>query len=304
MMARQNIIMVFAFHNNGGMYLRGPSFKSAGELPQGDLAVYNYLGENVEKIVPGYKYLISWKDLYTTYGDFTDFANNLIGTYSFVGELYQQESETYGPPVPESEGESSMFGSSPEADRARLKFNDRVTQGELYRVWKPFKHPIYGDVEIGGWVKMSSRLPHPFMLQDLVHRNASTVIFAAQNTPDVKMNVLEVKKVDGNLYRVRVRLVNSNAMPSVTYQTLKNKLYPNDILSVTGPSAKVVSGGKITDLYTDKVEYKEYKPEIQFCQVPGMGKVEYQFFITGKGSVDIKFESRKAGTRKVTVELK
>ena len=304
MLARPNIIMVFAFHNNGGMYLRGPSFKSAGELPAGDLAVYNYLGENVEKIVPGYKYLISWKDLYTTYGDFTDFANNLIGTYSFVGELFQQESETYGPAVTESEGEASRFGSSPEADRARLKFSDRVTQGELYSEWKPFKHPVYGDIEIGGWVKMSSRLPHPFMLQDLVHRNASTVIFAAQNTPDIKMNVLEVKKIDGNLYRVRVRLVNSNAMPSVTYQTLKNKLYPNDILSVTGQSAKVVSGGKITDLFTDRVEYKEYKPEIQFCQVPGMGKVEYQFFITGKGNVEIKFESRKAGTRKVTVELK
>ncbi|MCK7536574.1 MAG: hypothetical protein MZV63_39130 [Marinilabiliales bacterium] len=29
MLARPNIIMVFAFHNNGGMYLRGPSFKAA-----------------------------------------------------------------------------------------------------------------------------------------------------------------------------------------------------------------------------------------------------------------------------------
>jgi hypothetical protein len=93
-------------------------------------------------------------------------------------------------------------------------------------------------------------------------------------------------------------------MPSVTYQTMKNKLYPSDMLSVTGPSAKVVSGGRITDLFTDKVEYKEYKPEVQFCQVPGMGKVEYQFFITGKGSVEITFDSRKAGTRKAVVELK
>ena len=52
-LARPNIIMVFAFHNNGGMYLRGPSFKAAGELPQGDIAVYDYLGKNIEKIVPG-----------------------------------------------------------------------------------------------------------------------------------------------------------------------------------------------------------------------------------------------------------
>ncbi|MCK7535355.1 MAG: hypothetical protein MZV63_32425 [Marinilabiliales bacterium] len=36
----------------------------------------------------------------------------------------------------------------------------------------------------------------------------------------------------------RVRLVNEGAMPSVTFQTIKNKLYPLDILSVKGPSCK------------------------------------------------------------------
>lgn len=65
-----------------------------------------------------------------------------------------------------------MFGSSPEAERERLKFSDNLAQGELFKPWKPFKHPQSGDIEIGGWVKMSSRLPHPFMLPDLVHRKA------------------------------------------------------------------------------------------------------------------------------------
>jgi len=304
MLARPNIIMVFAFHNSGGMYLRGPSFKAAGELPQGDISVYDYLGKNAEKIVPGYKYLISWKDLYTTYGDFTDFTDNMLGSYSLVGELFQVSTETYGTPAQEKEDEARMFGGTGEADRARLKFNDHVTQGELYKEWKSYKHPVYGDVEIGGWVKMSSRLPHPFMLQDLVHRNASAVIFAAQNTPDVKLEVIETKKIDANLYRIRVRLVNSKSMPSMSYLAMKNKAYPFDILSVNGTSAKVVSGGRITDIYFDKVEYKEYRPELQFCQVPGFGKVEYQFIVSGKGSVEIKYESRKAGTRKTTTELK
>lgn len=304
MLARTNIIMVFAFHNNGGMYLRGPAFKAAGELPQDDVAVYDYLGQNMEKIVPGYKYLISWKDLYPTYGDFTDFTDNLIGTYSLVGELFQPETETYDGSFYKERGERSMFGSSQESNRARLKFNDNVAQGELYKKWEPYKHPVYGDVEIGGWVKMSSRLPHPFMLQDLVHRNASTVIFAARNTPDVKLEVYEVKKIDNDLFRVRARLVNSNAMPSVSYQTMKNKSYPPDMITVKGSSAKVVSGGKIIDRYTDNVEYKEYRPELQFCQVPGFGKVEYQFLINGRGSVEIRYESRKAGSRVETVTLK
>jgi hypothetical protein len=303
MLARPNIIMVFAFHNSGGMYLRGPSFKAEGEMPQGDVSVFNYLGKNIEKIVPGYKYLISWKDLYPTYGDFTDFADNLIGAYSLTGELYQVETETFDGTPKRKEEENAMFGESNETDRQRLLFNDRVTQGELYKEWKPYKHPTYGDIEIGGWVKMSSRLPPPFMLQDLVHRNASAVIFAAQNTPDVKMDVFEVKKMEKDLWRIRVRLVNKGAMPSVTYMTVKHKLYPMDMLSVSGPDAKVAAGGKINDIYLNLIDYKEYKPEMQFCQVPGQGKVEYQFLVNGKGNIDIKFESRKAGTITQSVPL-
>jgi len=304
-LARPNIIMVFAFHNNGGMYLRGPSFKAAGELPQGDISVYNYLGENIEKIVPGYEYLISWKDLYSTYGDFTDFTDNLVGSYSFVGELYQTETETFDGTFKRKEEQGRMrFGEASEGERQRLEFNDNVTQGELFKEWKPYKHPLYGDIEIGGWVKMSTRLPHPFMLQDLVHRNASAVIFAAQNTPKITMDVFEVKKIEGDLWRIRVRLVNEGVMPTVTFQTVKNKLYPLDMLTVSGKNATVVSGGKLTDPWFGKVDYKEYKPEVQLCQVPGFGKIEYQFLVTGKGNVDIKFASRKAGTVTKTVALK
>lgn len=42
---KTNICVVWAFHNNGGMYLRGPSSKEQGEYPADDITVYNYLGE-------------------------------------------------------------------------------------------------------------------------------------------------------------------------------------------------------------------------------------------------------------------
>ena len=304
MLARPNIIMVFAFHNSGGMYLRGPSFKAAGDFPQGDISVYDYLGGSIEKIVPGYKYLVSWKDLYSTYGDFTDFANNLVGSYSLVGELYQVETETFDGTDRRKEAEQSRYGEASESERQRLLFNDNVTQGELFCEWKPYKHPLYGDIEIGGWTKMSSRLPHPFMLQELVHRNASSVIFASQYTPKIIMDVFEVRKMEGDLWSIRVRLINEGAMPSITYQSIKNKLYPMDILSVAGRGVKVVSGGVLKDTYMGLVDYKEYRPEVQMCQVPGFGKVDYQFLVSGKGNVDLKFESRKAGTITKTVPLK
>lgn len=303
-MKKPNIIIGYAFHNNGGMFLRGPGTKSLGKLHPKDIEVMDWLGENNEKIVPGYRYLISWKDLYSTYGDFGDFLDNIVGAYTFIGELFMSSSETYRDPQQKTEDDDDMFGrGSNERNREKLKFNDHVAMGELYKEWKKFDHPTYGEIEIGGWVKMSSRLPHPFMLQDLVHRNASAVIFSAEQTPEVEMDVFGKKKIGKDLYRVRIRLVNDKAMPSMTYHSIQKKVYPKDILKLSGEGITVISGGVLTDPYRDKVDYKEFKPWIQFCQVPGFGKVEYQFLVSGKGTITIEYESRKAGKIKKQVKL-
>jgi hypothetical protein len=184
-----------------------------------------------------------------------------------------------------------------------LKFNDNVVNGELYSSWKKFIHPVYGEIEIGGWVKMSSRLPHPFMLQDMVHRISAAVIFSAGQTPEVKLDVTDKKNIGKNLYQVTVRLSNSKVMPSMTYLSIKNKLYPEDILSIRGEGIKVISGGLLTNPYNNLVVFKEYRPEVQFCQVPGLGKIEYRFIISGKGKVNIEYLSRKAGKRSAQIDL-
>jgi hypothetical protein len=294
---RPNIIVVYAFHNSGGMYLRGPASESEGPMNQNDVNVYNILGENAEKIVPGYRYLVVWKDLYTTYGDFTSFTYNLAGAYSFVGELFLDNAETYRG---SNEINLPMSGSQ---ERERLKFSDNVVQGELYTPWKAFKHPQYGDIEIGGWVKMSSRLPHPFMLNELVFRNSSAVMFAAAQTPKIDMEVFSTEKMGDNLFKVRVRLVNDNAIPSMSYQAVEKRLFPRDILSVSGEGITVVAGGRLLDPYFDRVSYKEYRPEMQMLQVPGNGKVEFQFLISGSGDLTFDYTSRKAGRLSETVEL-
>lgn len=304
---KPNICVVWAFHNNGGMYLRGPSSKEQGEYPADDISVYNYLGEQAERITPGYRYMISWKDLYTTYGDFLEWMCMTYGTYGFVGELFITESESF-----KSIKESKRPQGSTQEDsdsrtnlqKERLKFNDHLAQGELFKDWKPFKHPVYGDIEIGGWVKMSSRLPAPFMLKDLVHRNASSVIFSAKNTPEVEMEIFDVQSISKDLYRVRVRLINSKAIPTMSKYTILKKLYPMDILSVKGEKIKVVTGGKIQNLYNNEITYKEYKPEIQFTYVPGFSKVEHEFIVSGKGKIVITYNSRWAGKIEKEFELK
>ena len=294
---RPNIIIGFAFHNTGGMWLRVPSEKSI-QIDPSDIAAYDVIGKEAIKITPGYVYEPSY-ELYPTYGDFDSHLFFLHGAFSFVGELFQRQQQTYKEKS-EKPGEKES-SSSGERSREQLEFNDKVAQGELYKKWEKYNHPVYGEIEIGGWIKMSSRLPHPFMLQDLVHRNASVVFLSAEQTPEIEMKVFETTKLDNNLHRVRVRLQNKNGLPSMSAHSVNKKLYPQDILKVSG--GKVVAGGKINDIRLDKVTYKDEKPEIQFLAVPGYDEVEYQFLIEGKGEITFSYESRKAKNVITSVNL-
>jgi len=309
LMDRPNIIVVFAYHNAAGMYLRGPSTKAGEPMNPSDVAVYDILGTNIEKIVPGYRYLVSWKDLYSTYGDFTDFTNNVGGSYGFVGELFIVASETYRPPpkpgaaAAREPDVTDLLSGGNDQERERLKFNDHVTQGDLYKPWKPFKHPQFGEVEIGGWVKMSSRLPHPFMLPDLAHRNASAVLFAAAQTPSITLDVLAPQKAGADLYKLRVRVVNGGSIPTLTFAAVQKKIHPQDTLKVSGPAAKVVAGGRVSGVGIETVAYKANRPEVQFLQVPGDGKVEFEFLVSGKGEVTVAYQSLKAGKATKSIVL-
>jgi hypothetical protein len=142
------------------------------------------------------------------------------------------------------------------------------------------------------------------MLIDLVHRNAMAVLFTAKQTPEISLEVTEVKEVGKGLYRVRTRLSNSKAIPTMSYLAQKVKLYPKDMLKVSGARAKVVAGGLLTNAYRDEVTYKKHRPELQFLVVPGFGKVEHQFLVEGRGDVTIRYESRHAGKFTHTLQLK
>lgn len=290
--ARKNILMVWAFHNSGGMFLRGPSASDL-VVPQADIKVYDLLGKNAEKMVPGYKYMPSY-ELYPTHGDFGEFTYNLMGAYTFVGELFQVESETFN-----KEGKAETDREKRESER--IRFNDYLAHGELYKPWTAYEHPVYGSIEIGGWVKMSSRLPHPYMLPDLVHRNAAAVIYSAMQLPEVEMELIDQQRMSGNIHKIRVRLRNTKGISSMSMHSWQKKLYTPDQLIVEG--ADVLAGGKIENLYTNQVLYKEYLPHIQFTRIDGFSKVEYEFIVEGKGEINIRFISVKAGSQQLKVNL-
>ncbi|MFO7656374.1 MAG: hypothetical protein R6W78_04850, partial [Bacteroidales bacterium] len=184
----------------------------------------------------------------------------------------------------------------------RLKFNDKLAHGTLFKEWAPFNHPDYGEIEIGGWIKFSTRMPPLFMVQEMAHRNAAAVIYAATQTPEIELELIRVRRLEGRLFEVDVRVKNSNVIPSMSYHAVQRKLYPMDILKVSG--ASVVAGGEITDRHNNKVNYKIHRPEVQFLQVPGNGVSEFRFLVEGSGNIDLTYESVKAGKRNLKVSLR
>ncbi len=292
-----NILMVWAFHNSGGMFLRGPNHKGAKEFDRRDIQVLDYLGKHAEKMVPGYQYLVSWKDLYTTWGDFGDFTESVVGAYTFVGELFQSNTESY-------RSDTTKPSPRDKRDEEKMDFNDYLTLGEMFVEWKPYNHPVYGEVEIGGWTKFTSRLPQPFMIMDLVHRNAMAVFETAYQLPDISIEIFDTKKLEKDLYQVRVRLVNSKAVSSITYHSVREKIHPQDQILISGKNIKVVAGGTLSDPYNNKVAYKKDKPELQFTQIPGFGHVEYQFIIKGTGDFKVDYKSVKARDVSINGTLK
>ncbi|MEZ5359311.1 MAG: M14 family metallopeptidase [Candidatus Zixiibacteriota bacterium] len=298
---KPNICFDFAFHNSGRLWVRGPGSKLAGMYSPQDVRVYDYLGEEAEKITPGYRYIIGSRDMYTTHGDFDEFMYSTLGIYGFVGELYSSIKETYRPygEKEERDQQASYWGDSPEEER--LKFNDRLMQGQMFKEWAKFNHPQFGEIEIGGWRKFTTRIPQPFMLNELVHRNASVVIFTASQTPEVSLELIDVKDLGNGLKRVRVRATNPNAMPSLSSKIMRENIIRKDIFKIEG--VEVVSGGIIDDIPMERIEFVEHRPWMIFTNVPSFDKRDIQWIVRGSGTATVTYDGLKAINQTMKIKL-
>jgi hypothetical protein len=242
-------------------------------------------------------------DLYTTHGDFDEWMYSNLGIYGFVGELFRSEEEQYRVPdeKPKGDEDDEWYGGTPPEEKQ--KFSDFVNQGSMFREWKKFTHPLFGEIEIGGWRTFTTRIPPKFMLPEMVHRNASHVIFVARNLPNVRMEVLETKSLGNDLHRIRVRLSNDRAIPSLSNKARKNHLIREDILSIEGNGIEVVSGGFIEDIHMEEISPVEHRPATIFTSVPSFGKRDIQWIVRGSGAVTIIYDAKKARDLTETIQL-
>jgi hypothetical protein len=308
LLAHPNIMGGQNFHNSGGMILRGPGAKNMGDYPMGDRRIYDYIGKNGEKIIPGYKYIIVYKDLYTVFGGSIDFLYNVLGAYTFSNEL--DMSPTFSFPTggeEEEEVDEEIQRMRNLAERvAEMTYHDLVLLGEHYVEWKPYTHPLYGDIEIGGTTIYGSRVPPHFQLADTCHRNAAFCFYHADQLPRLEFEEVKVKKLEKNLYQVDVSVKNTRVTPTMSARAVQSKLHRADRFKIEGQNVKLVAAGRLLDQFrgiTSKLKTRENSIWVE-NGVPSFGRVEYRFLVEGKGRVKLAYDSLKGGHYTKSVNLK
>jgi hypothetical protein len=232
--------------------------------------------------------MITWKDLYTVYGDTTDHFYNVHGAIALTNELYEAPADLDG------DGEVT-----PEEEMA---FNDLLTLGRQFVPWTEVEHPQYGTVEVGGERQDVGRVPEGWLLEQEIHRNNAFVLFHARQLPKLSMGEPKVVRLERGLWRVEVPVTNDAGIPTVTALARQNKLHRQDLATVSG--ATVVASGVVDDPWLDKVSLQEHRPErLMVPGVDGYSTRRLFFLLEGSGEVTVTYDSLKGGTIERGVRL-
>ncbi len=305
LMARPNIAGLQTYHNTGGMILRSPGAEQTGEYPRADVASYDELGRNGERMLPYYRYLVIWSGLYTVRGGVTDWGNDGLGIVSFSNELWNSGQYFTSPELKEQQREAD----SPITPRAASYFfNDFLEFGDQFHEWTAFDHPQFGKVELGGMKKTFGRVPPRFMNEELCHRNMAFTLYQADEMPQMRIGETSVEKIGGDVYRVRLDLSNDKAVATIMVKAAANNVVPPDVITVEGKGVEVLSASWVANKWRPGVAEMIDQADLRRLQIrsghPARTTRTLQYLVKGSGNMTVTYASVKGGTVQKSIPLK
>ncbi len=303
-MAKTNIAGFQSFHNSGGMILRGPGAAWQGRYPAADIAVYDEIGEFGERMLPYYDYLVIWQGLYTVHGGSIDWTNDGLGIVSYSNELWNG-GQYFNSPLLQEQGRDQDQPIS--GQYGRYFFDDFLEFGDEFVDWTSYDHPQFGQVELGGWKKLSGRVNPRFMSMELFHRNMAFTLYHADMMPLMSMGDATVERVDGDVYRVRVDITNERVIPTITVRAQENNVVRPDLLMVDG-NVEVIAAGWVADKNrpgpTQLIDQAELDRILVRSGHPGRTTRTIEYLVRGTGDFTVTYSALKGGTVSTTVRVR
>jgi len=275
----RNITGSQSFHNSGGMILRGPSIQGGGAeaYSRQDDAVLDEIGKKGELMIPGYKLLTIWKDLYTVWGGELDWVHGAMGCFVYSNELWNPY---------------LMFYDSTKTDS--YEFDRLLLAEDAFIPWQKINHPVYGEVEIGGFNKNFGRLHPGFLLETDAHRNAAFCIYNAYQSPKLEVTDIKVKKLEGGLQEVSAVVENKRMLPTHSASNLKFKIDPPDYIYLDG--GNVIAGMFVQDKDRNiNREQKKNPQRLELQNISGYQRIEVKWIVKDGTRFTVRVESVKGG---------
>lgn len=279
-----NIAAGQSYHNAGGMILRGPGANYLeGEYVGSDRATYDAIANAGVEMLPFYRSMVIYQDLYTVHGGFVNWLAESLGVITFTNELW-------------SDKRILQNGSDPSPEQM-TRWRDRLLFGQTTTDWKELKHPEYGTVLVGGGNKWSSRIPPPFMLEEEAHRNFAFTAFHAEQMPLLHFQPMLIQQMSDGLWMITIEIANDRRIPTRTLRAIKHRIGMPDRLTFEGANITVVSSGPMPQRLGTTFEAVRFNPqELQVDEgIAGLSMEKFRFIIKGKtgASLRVKYSGEK-----------
>lgn len=226
LLSHPNVYVVNSMDTSVPMHLRPPSTSPSEErmYPE-DLNWYKIFDE-IGKKITGYA---KAGDVYNDYGNGTPlFGHGPDFGYWYFGAIWYGDEIWNGAKSKDYNGDGVI--DQPDI----LRWDDEENDSLGFFEWKPAKHPVYGDIEIGGFdPKFFSQNPPAKHLEPWIRNEAMFNLQMAKYLPELSWENIEVKKMksyktDSTDFQLKVSFRNDGKLPTALKQAHLVKIVTDD----------------------------------------------------------------------------
>ena len=250
LLSHPNVYVVNSMDTSVPMHLRPPSTSPSEErmYPE-DLKWYKIFDEIGRKMT-GYE---KAGDVYNDYGNGSPlFGHGPDFGYWYFGAIW------YGDEIWNGGRNKDYNGDGTIDQLDMIKWDDKENDSLGFFEWMPAKHPVYGDIEIGGFdPKFFSQNPPAKHLEPWIKNEAMFNLEMAKYLPELSWESIEVKKLksyksDSIDYQLKISYRNNGKLPTALKQAHLVKIVTDDRIVLDLDTSGTKSG---------KVVFKELKEE-------------------------------------------
>ncbi len=235
--AHPNITGIVHGHTSGGFLYRLPSATDPARFDARDIALILDLGARYTELTGRPVEPSSTDPVRHRYGTLISWAYWDRGIVGWVPE--------YWPGL-----DADTDGDGRTSERERLHYIDRELGGRYFVPWRPFQHPDYGQVEIGGWrSRLVSQNPPPELLEAECALQIPWIVGLAEQSPRLTTEGARLRDLGDGRWEVTVTVINEGYLPThLTARGLEARLITPVYAELELEGASLLEGARRTSL--------------------------------------------------------